>query len=57
MANNESSEVVDILLPVTFYFKPTMLDNVKNFWRFVISFRMGGDVPCTTESDQYSDQI
>jgi len=31
-ANNESSEVIDILLPVTFYFKPsTRLDNVKNF--------------------------
>jgi len=31
-ANNESSEVVDILLPVTFYFIPsTRLDNVKNF--------------------------
>jgi len=31
-ANNESSEVVDILLPVTFYFNPsTRLDNVKNF--------------------------
>jgi len=36
-ANNESSEVVDILLPVTFYFNPsTWLDNVKNVWRFVI---------------------
>jgi len=35
-ANNES-EVVDILLHVTFYFNSsTMLDNVKNFWRFVI---------------------
>jgi len=31
-ANNESSEVVDILLPVTFYCNPsTRLDNVKNF--------------------------
>jgi len=31
-ANNESSEVVDILLPVTFYFNPsTRLDNVTNF--------------------------
>jgi len=30
-ANNESSEVIDILLPVTFYFNPsTKLDNVKN---------------------------
>jgi len=30
-ANNESSEVVDILLPVTFYLNPsTRLDNVKN---------------------------
>jgi len=30
-ANSESSEVVDILLPVTFYFDPsTRLDNVKN---------------------------
>jgi len=29
-ANNESSEVIDILLPVTFYFIPsTRLDNVK----------------------------
>jgi len=36
-ANNESSEVIDILLPVTFYFNPsTRLDNVKNLWRFVI---------------------
>jgi len=33
----ESSEVIDSLLPVTFYFNPsTMLDNVQNFWRFVI---------------------
>jgi len=39
-ANNESSEVIDILLPVTFYFNPsTRLDNVKNLWRFVISIR------------------
>jgi len=31
-ANNESSEVVDILLPVTFYFNPsTRLDNATNF--------------------------
>jgi len=31
-ANNESSEGLDILLPVTFYFNPsTGLDNVKNF--------------------------
>jgi len=31
VANNESSEVIDILLPVTFYFNPsTKLDNVKN---------------------------
>jgi len=30
-ANNESSEVIDILLPVTFYFnRSTRLDNVKN---------------------------
>jgi len=37
-ANNESSEVDDFLLPVTFNFNPSnMLDNVKNFWRFVIS--------------------
>jgi len=37
-ANNESSEVIDILLPVTFYFNPsTRLDNVKNLRRFVIS--------------------
>jgi len=36
-ANNESSGVIDILLPVTFYFNPsTRLDNVKNLWRFVI---------------------
>jgi len=33
-ANNESSEVIDILLPVTFYFNPsTRLDNVRNLWR------------------------
>jgi len=39
VANNESSEVIYILLPVTFYFNPsTRLDNVKNLWRFVISF-------------------
>jgi len=31
-ANNESSEIVDILLPVAFYFNSsTRLDNVKNF--------------------------
>jgi len=37
--NYESSEVIDILLPVTFYFNPsTRLDNVKNLWRFVISY-------------------
>jgi len=31
LANNESSEVIDILLPVTFYFNPsTRLDNVKS---------------------------
>jgi len=37
-ANHESSEVVEILLPMTFYFNPaTRLDNVRNFWRFVIS--------------------
>jgi len=31
VANNESSEVIDILLPVTFYVNPsTRLDNVKN---------------------------
>jgi len=36
-ANNESSEVVDILLPVTIYFNTsTTRDKVKNFWRFVI---------------------
>jgi len=30
-ANNESSEVIGILLRVTFYFNPsTRLDNVKN---------------------------
>jgi len=41
VANNESSEVIDILLPVTFYFNPsTRLDNVKNFLRFVISSRV-----------------
>jgi len=29
-ANNESSEVVDILMPMTFYWDPrTRLDNVK----------------------------
>jgi len=32
VVNNESSEVIDILLPVTFYFNPsTRLHNVKNF--------------------------
>jgi len=37
-ANNESSEVIEILLPVTFYFNPlTRLDNFKNLWRFFIS--------------------
>jgi len=37
-ANHDSSEVIDILLPVSFYFNSsTRLDNVKNFWRFVIS--------------------
>jgi len=37
-ANNESSEDIDILLQVNFYFDPsTRLDNVKNLWRFVIS--------------------
>jgi len=36
-ANNESSEIIDILLQVTYYFNPsTRLDNVKNLWRFVI---------------------
>jgi len=31
-AHNESPEVVDIFLPVTFYFNhSTSLDNVKNF--------------------------
>jgi len=36
-ANNESSDVVDILLPVTFYFNPsTRLDNATNIWRLVI---------------------
>jgi len=31
-ANNESSEVIDILLPVTFYFNPsTRLDNATNY--------------------------
>jgi len=31
-ANNESSEVIDILLPVIIYFNPsTRFDNVKNF--------------------------
>jgi len=31
-ANNESSEVIDILLPLTFYFNlSARLDNVKNF--------------------------
>jgi len=39
VANNESSEGIDILLPVTFYFNAlTRLDNVKNFWRIVRSF-------------------
>jgi len=38
VANNESSEVIDVLLPVTFYLNPSpRLDNVKNFWRFVIN--------------------
>jgi len=37
LMNNELSEVVDILLPVTFYFNPsTRLDNATNFWLFVI---------------------
>jgi len=41
VANNESSEVIDILLPVTFLFYPsTRLDNVKNLWRFAISMRV-----------------
>jgi len=45
-ANNDSSEVIDILLPVTFYFNPsTRLDNVRNFWRFVISARCSKTVP------------
>jgi len=36
-ATNESSDVVDILLLVTFYFNPsTRLDNATNFRRFVI---------------------
>jgi len=35
-ANNESSEVVDILVPATFSLNPlTWLDNAKSFWRFV----------------------
>jgi len=39
-ANNESSEVVDILLPGTFYFNPlTRLDNGTNFWQFDICGR------------------
>jgi len=37
LANNESSEVIDILLPVTFYFNPSTRLDVKNIWRFVIS--------------------
>jgi len=42
-ANNESSEVIDILLPVTIYFNPLpRLDNAKNFCRFVISDRGDG---------------
>jgi len=49
-ANNESSEVVDILLLVTFYFNPsTRLDNVKNLWRFIISIqenRLFSSFPC-----------
>jgi len=45
VANNESSEVVDILLHVTFYFNPlTKLNNVKNFWRFDISHRWLDDL-------------
>jgi len=37
-ANNESSEVIDILLPVTFYFiHSTRLDNVKNRPGFIMS--------------------
>jgi len=44
-ANNKSSEVADILMPVTFYFyHSTRLDNVKNFWRFVICLQ-GIDTP------------
>jgi len=44
MANNESSEVIDILLPVTFYFNlSTRLDNVKTLWRFVISSLLHSD--------------
>jgi len=41
-AKHESSEVIDICLPVTFYFNPsTRLDNVKNLWRFIIRVRWG----------------
>jgi len=45
-ANTESSKVIEILLPVTFYFNTsTRLDNVRNLWRFVINVpRVGGVV-------------
>jgi len=36
-ANNESSEVIDILLPVIFYLNPSIRIDVKNLWRFFIS--------------------
>jgi len=35
-ANNESSEVIDISLPVTLYFHPSTRFDVENFWRFII---------------------
>jgi len=41
LANNESSEVVDIILPVTFYFNPsTRRDNVKNFWIYMFRYSL-----------------
>jgi len=41
VANNELSEVFDILLRVTIYSNPsTRLDNVRNFWWFVISLQV-----------------
>jgi len=52
-ANKESSEVIDILLPVTFYFNSsTRLDNVKSFWRFVISDQGALDIVHAASSKQ-----